>query len=196
MLAASAGACLSLARPSQSPVLTVSPQEGPINTPFEVIVRGVAPGVRVKITADRVSTNGEKWTASAFFIANNQGKVNPAEEPSLDGTYLGVSPHGLYCSVLPVTADSAESYVAEFLKQPTLPSSIDTPMARSPITVRAFLQGREIGSVTVWRGFAVATAGQDVSGPTGLAWPILSSRGRRPAGRAHCGAIRFGRGHL
>lgn len=166
VLAASAGACSSLAKPS-SPVLTVSPQEGPINAPFQVIVRGVAPGVRVKITADRVSTDGEKWTASAFVIANSQGTVNPAEEPSLDGTYRGLSPHGLYCSVLPATADSVKSFVADFYSRPTQPSSIDTPMARSPITVSAFIQGREIGTVTVWRGFAIGTGGQDVSGATG-----------------------------
>ena len=167
VLAASACACLSSTQPSQSPVLTVLPQEGPINASFEVIVRGVAPGVRVKITADRVGTNGEKWTASAVYIANSKGTVNPAEEPSLDGTYRGVSPHGLYCSVLPVTADSLEAFVADYANRPTQPSMIDTPIGRSPITVSAFVQGREIGSVTVWREFAIAKAGQDVSGPTG-----------------------------
>jgi pimeloyl-ACP methyl ester carboxylesterase len=167
LLAAAAGACLSSARPAQSPVLTVLPAEGPINAPFQVIVRGVAPGVRVKITADRVSNDGEKWTSSAFFIANRLSTVNPAEAPSLDGSYRGLSPHGLYCSVLPATADSVESFVADYHNRPDQPSSIYTPMARSPITVTAFIAGREIGAVTVWRGFAIGTAGQDVSGPTG-----------------------------
>ena len=167
VLAASVVACLPLARPSRSPVITASPQEGPLNAPFQVIVSGAAPGVRVKITADRVGTNGENWSSSAFFIANNQGTVDPAKEPSIDGTYRGLSPHGLYCSVLPATAESVESFVADFHARPDQPSVIDTPMERSPITVRASIEGREIGSVTVWRGFAIGTAGQDVSGPTG-----------------------------
>jgi pimeloyl-ACP methyl ester carboxylesterase len=148
-------------------VLTVLPQEGPINAPFQVVVQGVAPGVRVKITAERVGNEGDKWTSSAFFIANRKGTVNPAEEPSLDGTYRGLSPHGLYCSVLPATADSVESFVAAYHSRPDQPSTIYAPMTRSPMTVSAFIEGREIGSVTVWRGFAMGTAGQDVSGTTG-----------------------------
>jgi pimeloyl-ACP methyl ester carboxylesterase len=164
VLAASSGACVPLAQPPQSPVLSVSPQEGPINAPFQIIVKGVAPGVRVKITAERVGKDGDKWTSSGFFIANSKGTVNPAEEPSLDGTYRGISAHGLYCSVLPATADSVESFVSDYHNRPDQPSSIATPMDRSPITLRAFIEGREIGSATVWRSFAMGTAGQDVSG--------------------------------
>ena len=167
MLAFSAGACLSSTRRSQSPVIEVTPQEGPINAPFQIIVRGVAPGVRVKITADRVSKDNANWTSSALFLANSRGTVNPAASPSLDGTYRGLSPHGLYCSVIPATANSLESFVADFHNRPDQPSVIDTPIERSPITFRAFIEGREIGSVKVWRGYAIGTAGEDVSGPTG-----------------------------
>ena len=167
VLAASTVGCRPLTPPNRIPELTVFPQEGPVNAPFMVSVKGATSGVRVKITADRVGANGATWSASAVFIANRQGTVDLATQPSIDGTYRGISPHGLYCSVIPTSADNLESFLADFHSRPDQPSMIDTPLARSPITTKASIEGQEVGSVTIWRGFAVATTGQDVSGPTG-----------------------------
>lgn len=152
---------------SPAPVLDVSPAEGPINIPLQVIVQGVPPGAHVTITTDRISETGRLWTASAEFPADKHGIVNSTREPSINGTYIGVSSHGLYCSVLPDKTESTEKFVAAFFAQPNQPTSIIAPMTRSSITVRAAIDGKEIGSATIGRGFAVGTDGEEVSGPSG-----------------------------
>lgn len=155
------------AQSAPAPVLEVSPAEGPTNAPLNVIVRGVPPGAHVTVTTDRISEIGRTWTASAEFTAGRLGIVNSVKDPSIGGTYRGVSPHGLYCSVLPEKGESPEKFVAAFFAQPNQSMSIISPMTRSPITVSAAIDGREIGSATIGRGFAIGTDGQEVSGPSG-----------------------------
>lgn len=148
-------------------MLEVSPAEGPINAPLNVVVRGVPPGSKVTITTDRISETGTTWTGSAEFTADRLGTVKSADDRSLDGTYRGISPHGLYCSVLPEKGESPEKFAAAFFAQPNQEISIISPMTRSPITVRAAIDGREIGSALIGRGFAIGTDGQEVSDPSG-----------------------------
>ena len=145
----------------------MSPAEGPLNAPLNVIVRGVSPGAHVTVTTDRLSETGRTWTASAEFMADRLGVVDSAKAASITGTYRGVSPHGLYCSVLPEKGESPEKFVAAFFAQPNQEIAIISPMTRSPITVRAAIDGKEVGSATIGRGFAIGTDGQEVSGPSG-----------------------------
>ncbi len=164
----STGAWAVPAQSLSAPSLTVLPLEGPINAPFEVRVRGLKPRERVKLTADRTGVDGETGASSAIVEASRRGEVDLTKQPSLGGTYRGLSPHGLFCSVLPVTPEKLAKYIADFPRRPGQPSTITLPLERSPITVRASADGRQLGApVTVWRGFAVGTAGEKVSGQSG-----------------------------
>jgi pimeloyl-ACP methyl ester carboxylesterase len=149
------------------PALVVSPVEGPLNAPLNIKVTGAAPGARVTFKARRIGATGEAWTAFAVITADRLGEADPAKAPSIGGTYAGVSPHGLFCSVLPVAPDQLAAYEAAFPVNPGQPSTIAAPLERAPITVTATIGGREVGSTTVWRGFAVGTRGEEVADPSG-----------------------------
>ncbi len=160
------------------PRLTVSPADAPASAPFQVKVEGVPPGSRVRITADQISATGETWTASGTYVADARGYVDAATAPSLEGTYQGISPHGLICSALPIPPEEVAAYIAEFTVKPTQRSVINARLEGAPVTVKALVEGREVASATAWRGFAVGTKGEAVSESTvhGLYYPPAPGR--------------------
>lgn len=109
----------------------------------------------------------EVWTSSAVVTANHEGDVDLDTQPSTGGTYVGVSPHGLICSVLPVMPKELAGYIADFPSKPGQRNTINAPSERAPIAVRASVNGAQVGAVTIWRGVAIGTAGEEVSGESG-----------------------------
>lgn len=160
-------AALASVQPQSAPTLSVLPLKGPLNAPFAVKVFGLKPGATVELSAERVSVDGKAWTSSAVVTANREGEVDLDTQPSTGGTYVGVSPHGLICSTLPVAPQELGGYIADFPTKPGQRSTINAPLDRSPITVRASANGVQIGAVTIGRGFAFGTAGEEVSGESG-----------------------------
>jgi len=63
---------------------------------------------------------GRNWTAVGEYLADATGTIDVDVAPSLGGSYTGVSPHGLWCSVLPIPPEQVKEYRANLQTHPEL----------------------------------------------------------------------------
>src|SRR5919206_4285026 len=68
-----------------------------MDSPCPVLIEGCAPGTRVEVTC-RTEVSGGVHDSHAVFVADSVGTVNTARDPSIDGSYRGVDPFGLWWS--------------------------------------------------------------------------------------------------
>jgi dienelactone hydrolase len=80
-------------------VLRVAPERALVDKPFTVRLAGVPPRARVTLSARLRDDAGYEWTSSATFVASAAGAVDASADPSVDGSYTGVSPMGLVWSM-------------------------------------------------------------------------------------------------
>lgn len=146
-----------------TPDLSIKPDTGLIDAPFDVRLVGARPGSRVEIHTVRRGDDGSIWTGIGTFTADQQGSVDPATAPSIAGTYTGVSPHGLLCSPLPFSPDHLDAYLAGFAANPRQPSWFDDKLGSNTIEVSAMIDGQVIASRAIQRSYMVRTAGEDVT---------------------------------
>lgn len=90
------------------PVLRVFPEEGPLDEPLRVRVEGLSPGERVSLRCRLRDEAGTEWLSHGEFEAGPGGVADPAECPSLSGTYTGLDPEGLFWSMAPEPAVSRQ----------------------------------------------------------------------------------------
>ncbi|NXX39336.1 ACNT1 acyltransferase, partial [Tricholaema leucomelas] len=83
--------------------VTVTPRCSLADRPVRVRVRGLSPRQAVTLRAWLTDEQGEEFQARAFFRANQMGEVDPGCDPALGGSYSGVWPMGLFCSLQPNT---------------------------------------------------------------------------------------------
>jgi dienelactone hydrolase len=76
------------------PRLTVGPATSLVDEPVSIEVSGVRTGTLVRISAVE-----DGWVGSGIFRADRHGKVSPARQSSLSGTYTGLKPMGLFWSM-------------------------------------------------------------------------------------------------
>lgn len=147
-----------------SPMLTVKPGKGLIDAPFRVQLRNVLPGVRVTITASRPDASGRTWTAVGEYAADASGTVDVERLPSLGGSYEGVSPHGLWCSALPVAPGKLSAYVAELPAHPERGTAPELDVsAEYRVALNALIDGKQVASATAVRSFGPPAATEDVT---------------------------------
>ena len=84
--------------------LRVFPEEGPLDEPLGVRVEGLAPGERVSLRCRLRDEAGKEWISHGEFEAGPGGTADPAQCPSLSGTYTGLDPEGLFWSMAPEPA--------------------------------------------------------------------------------------------
>jgi dienelactone hydrolase len=110
-----------------------------IDEPVGFCVTEVAPGAVVVVSA-HFELGGTACESSGHFTADSQGVVSPSEQPSLDGTYRGVEPLGLWWSarsdgelgapdlepvVVNLTASTeAETVEATIIRRPIAPDVV------------------------------------------------------------------------
>jgi dienelactone hydrolase len=73
--------------------------------PVSIVVRGLAPGARVTLTAERprIEWNGPQlFRATASFVADATGVVALDRTAPESGSYTGVDPRGLFWSATPI----------------------------------------------------------------------------------------------
>jgi pimeloyl-ACP methyl ester carboxylesterase len=87
--------------------MSVSPQPALLDQPVKISVRGLPAGARTTVTAKATDAGGKTWSASAQFEATSAGVVS-LDQPSLDGSYSGVNPMGLFQFMTP-PSDSKET---------------------------------------------------------------------------------------
>jgi pimeloyl-ACP methyl ester carboxylesterase len=95
--------------------------------------------------------------------------------PSLAGSYQGLSPHGLWCSALPVAPEQLQDYVAQLPKHPELGTapSLDAG-ALYTVALTASIDGHTVAAATATRSYAAGIAPEEVTaagGVRGLFYP-------------------------
>jgi dienelactone hydrolase len=151
---------------SRQPELQVTPAAGLIDAPFHVEVRGLVPGTRVKVSASRPDDQGRSWTAVGDYHADADGLIDVDVAPSLGGSYEGVSPHGLWCSALPVEPQRLTEYLAELPKHPELGTAPHLDVsALYTVELTASVNGEALAHATVTRTYAAGITPEEVRVP-------------------------------
>jgi pimeloyl-ACP methyl ester carboxylesterase len=177
-LAVIACGALGAATPAQ---LTVTPESGLIDAPFHVELRNVLPGARVTLSASRPDARGRTWTAVGEYAADARGRVDVDLAPSLGGSYEGVSPHGLWCSALPVAPDKLTAYIAELPSHPEMGTAPELEVTGEyRVALSASIDGKRVASATAVRSYGPPAATQDVTAAGGVRAVLYSP----PAGVA------------
>lgn len=149
--------------------LGVTPASGLVDAPFHVVIRNVVPGSRVKVSAQRLDVHGRQWTAVGVYLADANGSIDTDTAPSLGGSYEGVSPHGLWCSALPVAPEQLGAYVAELPKHPELGTApaLDAS-ALYTVSLAASIDGKSVATATATRSYGAGIVAQEVTAPGGV----------------------------
>ena len=157
------------------PQLSVTPASGWVDAPFHVLIKDVVPGSRVTVSAQRPDSHGRSWTAVGVYLADADGRVDLDTAPSLGGSYQGVSPHGLWCSALPVAPEQLAAYVAELPKHPEWGTAPDLDAgALYTVMLTASIDGNSVATATATRSYAAGIVPEEVSaagGVRGLFYP-------------------------
>lgn len=154
---------------AERPRLTVEPATGYIDAPLRVVVAHVLPGKRVTLTAARKDVSGRTWTSIGTYFADADGRVDVQTAPSLDGTYQGVSPHGLWCSALPVPPQELDRYVAELRQHPQLGTAPVLDVAKTyAVSINASIDGTVVASTTARRSYGAGLATEEVAAAGGV----------------------------
>lgn len=150
--------------PAATAKLSVSPADGLVDAPFHVVLRNVLPGLRVKISARRPDASGRFWTAVGEYSVDANGRVDVDVSPSLAGSYQGVSPHGLWCSALPVAPEQLDGYVAQLPQHPELGTSpVLDVLKRYTVELSATVDGKIIATTAAIRTYAYGITPEKVS---------------------------------
>ena len=150
----------------RQPELQVTPASGLIDAPFHVVVQGLVPGTRVKVSASRPDDHGRSWTAVGDYLADPDGRIDVDVAPSLGGSYEGVSPHGLWCAALPVEPERLDAYLAELPKHPELGTAphLDAS-ALYTVELTAGVNGALVAHATATRTYAAGITPEEVAAP-------------------------------
>jgi dienelactone hydrolase len=109
------------------------------------------------------------------YLADADGRLDLDISPSLGGSYEGVSPHGLWCSALPVAPEELDAYVAELPKHPELGTAPNLDVgAIYTVTVSASIDGHTVAKTTAARTYAAGIVPEEVTaagGVRGLFYP-------------------------
>jgi pimeloyl-ACP methyl ester carboxylesterase len=151
------------------PHLSVAPASGLIDAPFHVVVENVLPGTQVELSARRPDSKGRSWSAVGAYLADAQGRIDVDVAPSLSGSYQGVSPHGLWCSALPVAPEKLGDYVANLSQHPDMGTAPNLDAsAVYTVTLNATVDGKSIASATATRSYGAETVSQEVTAAGGV----------------------------
>jgi pimeloyl-ACP methyl ester carboxylesterase len=181
ILATFASCALAAAGAAERPQLSVTPASGFIDAPFHVVMRNLLPGSRVKVSAQRPDMRGRSWTAVGVYLADANGSVDLDTDPSIGGSYQGVSPHGLWCSALPVAPERLPAYVADLPKHPELGTAptLDAS-ALYTVTVAADIDAKTVATATATRSYGAGIVPEEVTAAGGVRGLFYPAAGQGP----------------
>ena len=81
--------------------LSASPGESLLDDRVRLLLEGAAPASAVRLRCRLHDEKGTDWVSEGEFLADEAGGVDPAECPSISGTYEGLDPEGLFWSMVP-----------------------------------------------------------------------------------------------
>lgn len=163
--------------------LTATPEAGLVDAPFHVVLRNVPPGSQVKLSAARPDARGRTWTAVGEYVADADGAVDVDLAPSFGGSYQGVSPHGLWCSALPVAPEKLAEYVAGLPSHPEMGTAPELDVAAVyRVQVTAGIDGKPVASAAAVRSYGPATRSEEVKAAGGVRGVLYLPPADAPAG--------------
>ncbi|KAM5192298.1 acyl-coenzyme A amino acid N-acyltransferase 1-like isoform 1-T3 [Mantella aurantiaca] len=83
--------------------LTVTPESALADEPVKIKAWGLLPQQIVTIRAWLEDEKGEMFYSRAFYVSDDEGKVDLQESPATGGDFHGVHPMGLFWALKPVT---------------------------------------------------------------------------------------------
>ncbi|MEM9880422.1 MAG: acyl-CoA thioesterase/bile acid-CoA:amino acid N-acyltransferase family protein, partial [Pseudomonadota bacterium] len=104
---------------------------------FALRILGVPSGQRADISAQMTDENGCVWRSHAIFYADMNGIVDTQTDPSVGGTYTGVSANGLLWSMMPAAPAQLSEFLNGIADHPTRTTvPVFTKFEPVPITIR------------------------------------------------------------
>ncbi len=79
--------------------IEIHPKTSLYHKPIDIKIYNLPPNQRVILTLKTVDARSKTWSSKAIYISNNQGKIDLSKQPSVDGTYVGIYPMGLFWSL-------------------------------------------------------------------------------------------------
>jgi dienelactone hydrolase len=133
----------------------ISPNPAFVDEDVRVCVRGLPASTLISAHAATKDDQGRRWNSQANFRADSAGVVDAAVQESLDGSYRGVAPMGLFWSM--ESAAASADGTSSFAKSSTSPDSVE---------FEAQLDGRVIARASLLRNFlAPGTVTRDLKIP-------------------------------
>ena len=83
----------------EAPALTIVPAGAALDTPPRIQGSISGPGAIVAVTTSQLDAAGRTWSASAKFVADEQGILDTTVDAPLTGSYEGVDAMGLVWSM-------------------------------------------------------------------------------------------------
>jgi pimeloyl-ACP methyl ester carboxylesterase len=95
-----------------SPTLHPAQATRQVDDALQLVLTGLPPCARARIDAHFVDDAGMTWRSRAVFQADADGIVDVSRSASIDGSYIGVEPRGLYWSAAPCAVEERNAFLA------------------------------------------------------------------------------------
>jgi len=156
--------------------LEVAPNPTYVDEEARITVCGLAPRAAITLRAFARDDAERRWSSQAEFEADGRGAVDTRTSPAKGGSYLGVSPMGLFWSMSPEAGH--ENGRGLFAKNDEREDAVEIAAEVSGREVaRAILRRRFVAEGTTTRDLSVGEGGQ---GKVGKLF-IPPGRGPHPA---------------
>lgn len=124
--------------PISAPVLSVTPDDGLMDTPRRIVVSGLVPDELVTLSSQTRRTAGALWDSQAIFMADAQGVVDLTRDAPVGGDYAEVSAMGLLWGQHPTDAAGMEVFADDVMRP--LPTTLTVQTTDGRRTEAEFLQ--------------------------------------------------------
>lgn len=108
------------------PSISVSPADGLIDAPRQIVVSGLKPDELIAITARTTRSLGVVWDSQATFMADEKGIVDLSRDAPVGGDYAEVSAMGLLWAQYPVGTSSQDMFVDDVMQPLVTALSVET----------------------------------------------------------------------
>src|SRR5271170_7073938 len=140
----------------------ISPSPAYVDEDVRVCVRGLAASSLVSVQAATEDDRRRRWSSLARFRADSGGVIDASLHESLDGSYRGVAPMGLFWSMESAAASADGS--SSFAKNDSSPDSVDFEVVLDGgVIARASLARNFLAPGTVTRDLKIPSEAESVA---------------------------------
>src|SRR5271156_4791449 len=143
----------------------ISPNPAFVDEDVRVCVRGLTAAALISVQAATDDDQGRRWISQARFRADSGGVIDASLHESLDGSYRGVAPMGLFWSMESAAASADGS--SSFAKNDSSPDRVDFEVVLDGgVIARASLARNFLAPGTVMRDLKIPSQAQGLgAGP-------------------------------